>query len=225
MPVKDAAKANQIVTTITSGKVGDGQWTPHEKEGVRYFSTGSGPQLFSFTPTIGLSDRMLVAGPDLGSVEGAIKRSTGASELAATRNFQNAERALATAQQAFVYIDPALIYARFDASLRPLLAMGAAFLPAVSDTVDLGKLPSADVITKHLSPTVMSQSYRSDGYVAESVGSVPFYQTMVGAVTTGVAASAIYRQQTPGANSFPTRTFKPPLLSTPSPSPGPNGSP
>jgi hypothetical protein len=225
MPVKDSAKANQIVATITSAKMDDVQWTPHEKEGVHYFSAGSGPQLFSFTPTIGLSDRMLVVGPDLGSVEGAMKRGTGgASELGATRNFQNAERAVATAQQAFVYIDPALIYARFDATLRPLLAMGAAFLPAVSDTVDLGKLPSADVITKHLSPTVMSQSYRSDGYVAESVGSVPFYQTMIGAVTTGVAASAIYRQQTQGPSSFPTRTFTP-SLSAPSPSPSPNGSP
>jgi hypothetical protein len=226
MPVKDSAKANQIVTTITSAKADDVQWTAGEREGVRYFSAGSGPQLFSFTPTIGLSDRILVVGPDLGSVEGAMKRNTGgASELVATRNFQNAERAVATAQQAFVYIDPALIYARFDASLRPLLAMGAAFLPAVSDTVDLGKLPPADVITKHLSPTVMSQSYRSDGYVAESVGSVPFYQTMIGAVTTGVAASAIYRQQTQGPNSFPTRTFTSPSLSAPSPSPSPNGSP
>jgi hypothetical protein len=226
MPVKDSAKAKQIVTTITTAKTDELQWTQREKEGVHYFSAGSGPQLFSFTPTIGLSDRMLVVGPDLGSVEGAMKRSTGgASELAATRNFQNAERAVATAQQAFVYIDPALVYARFDATLRPLLAMGAAFLPAVSDTVDLGKLPSADVITKHLSPTVMSQSYRSDGYVAESVGSVPFFQTMIGAVTTGVAASAIYRQQTQGPNSFPTRTFVPPLLSAPSPSPSPNSSP
>jgi hypothetical protein len=220
MPVKDAGKANRIVTTITTAKTGDTQWTHAEKEGIHYYSSGPAGQLFSFSPTIGLSDRTLVVGPDTGSVEAAMKRSaTGASELAAARNFQNAERAVPTAQQVFVYVDPALVYARFDTALRPLLAMGAAFLPAVSDTVDLGKLPPADVITKHLSPIVMSQSYRGDGYVAESVGPVPLYQTVIGAVTTASAASAFYRQQTP---SYPTRTH---MLSAPSPSPTPDDSP
>jgi len=223
MPVKDAGKANRIVTAITTAKMGDVQWTHAEKEGIHYYSSGPAGQLFSFSPTIGLSDRTLVVGPDTGSVEAAMKRSaTGASELAAARNFQNAESAVPTAQQVFVYVDPALVYARFDTALRPLLAMGAAFLPAVSDTVDLGKLPPTDVITKHLSPIVMSQSYRGDGYVAESVGPVPLYQTVIGAVTTASAASAFYRQQTQGPLSYPTRTH---TLSAPSPSPTPDDSP
>lgn len=226
MSVRDSTKATRIVTTITNANTDDVRWTHREKEGVHYYSSGSGLQLFSFSPTIGLSDRMLVVGADNGSVEAAMKRSaTGASELAASRNFQNAERAVPTAQQAFVYVDPALVYARFDTTLRPLLAMGAAFLPAVADTVDVGKMPPADVITKHLSPIVMSQSYRGDGYLAESIGSVPFYQTVIGAVTTGTAAAAIYRQQTQGPASFPTRTFSPPALSAPSPSPSPEDSP
>jgi hypothetical protein len=217
MPVKDAGKANRIVTTITTAKTGDIQWTHAEKEGVHYYSSGPAGQLFSFSPTIGLSDRTLVVGPDSGSVEAAMKRSaTGASELAAARNFQNAESAVPTAQQVFVYVDPALVYARFDTTLRPLLAMGAAFLPAVSDTVDLGKLPPADVITKHLSPIVMSQSYRGDGYVAESVGPVPLYQTVIGAVTTASAASAIYRQQTQAPQAANVMTLG---VSTPSPRP------
>jgi hypothetical protein len=221
MPVKDSAKAGKIVTTITTSNADEVQWTQREKEGVHYYSSGTGLQLFSFSPTIGLSERMLVVGADAGSVEMAMKRSaSGASELAATRPFQNAEREVPTAQQAFVYIDPALVYARFDTSLRPLLAMGAAFLPAVSDTVDLSKLPSADVITKHLSPIVMSQSYRGDGYVAESVGPVPLYQAAIAAVTTGMAASAIYRQQTQGPINFPTRAITAPSSPSPSPSPG-----
>jgi hypothetical protein len=230
--LKDSAKATRIVTTVTNTNTNtdtdDLRWTHREKEGVHYYSSGSGSQLFAFSPTIGLSERMLVVGADNGSVEAAMKRSaTGASELTASRNFQNAERAVPTAQQAFVYVDPALVYARFDTTLRPLLAMGAAFLPAVSDTVDLAKLPPAEVITKHLSPIVMSQSYRGDGYVAESVGSVPFYQTVIGTVTTGAAAAAIYRQQTQGAVSFPfpTSTTPAPTLSSPSPSPSPNDSP
>src|SRR2546423_5974447 len=155
MAVKDSAKANKIVTTITASNSDDVHWTHREKEGAHYYSSGEGLQLFSFSPTIGLSDRMLVLGPESGSVEAAIKHgATGSSELAATRNFQNAERAVPTAQQTFLYFDPALAYARFDSSLRPLLALGAAFLPALSDTADFSKLPPAEVVTRHLSPTV-----------------------------------------------------------------------
>jgi hypothetical protein len=222
LPVKDPAKANHIVAAMTTGNAADAEWTHQEKEGVHYYSSPSKAQLFSFSPTIALSDRTLVAGADPGSVEAAMKRSaTGSSELAATRNFQTAERAVPTAHQAFAYVDPALIYTRIDATLRPLLIMGAAFMPGIADTVELSKLPSADVITKHLSPVVMSQSYDRDGYVAESVGPVPFYQTILGAVTTGSAAAGIYRRQTQG--SMPSQS--PLSAPTASPSPSPEDSP
>ena len=225
MPVRDSAKANQIITTFTASDRDDFHWRHREKEGAHYYSGSSGLQLFSFSPTIGLSERTLVVGLDAGSVEAAIKHgATGSSELAATRNFQNAERAVPTAQQAFVYLDPALIYARFDASLRPLLAMGAAFLPALNDTIDVGKLPPTEIVSRHLGPTVMSQSYRGDGYVAESIGSVPLYQTVIGAIATSAAAGMIYRQQTPGPASWPAITTPAPSPAQ-SPSPHPTGTP
>jgi hypothetical protein len=226
MPVKDSAKASRIVTTITASNSDDVHWTHQEKDGAHYYSSGAGFPLFSLSPTIGLSDRMLVLGPERGSVEAAIKHGgTGSSELAATRNFQTAERAVPTAQQSFVYLDPALIYARFDASLRPLLAMGAAFLPALSDTVDVSKLPPAEIVARHLGPTVMSQSYRGDGYVAESVGSVPLYQTVIGAVTASAAASAIYRQQTQAPSWLSPSTSGTYVMPSVLPSPTPENSP
>jgi hypothetical protein len=223
LPVKDSSKANEIIAKMTTGNTqAENEWTHQEREGVHYFSSASRAQLFSFSPTIAVSDRILVAGADSGSVEAAMKRSaTGSSELAATRHFQTAERAVPTAHQAFAYVDPALIYTRIDATLRPLLIMGAAFMPAIADTVDLSKLPPADVITKHLSPIVMSQSYDRDGYVAESVGPVPLYQTILGAVTTGTAASAIYRRQTQRAMPNQNLLIAPPASPTPSPEDSP----
>ena len=221
LPVKDPAQARTIVARMTTGNP-DGEWTHQDRDGVAYFSSASRAQLFSFSPTVAVSDRMLVAGADPGSVEAAMKRSAaGSSELAATRNFQTAERSLPTAHQAFAYVDPALIYTRIDATLRPLLIMGAAFMPGIADTVDLSKLPSADVITKHLSPIAMSQSYDRDGYVAESVGPVPLYQTVLGAVTTGTAAAAIYRRQTQG--TLPSQN--PLVAPTATPSPSPDATP
>jgi hypothetical protein len=219
VPVNDSAQANKIVTTITASNSDNIHWTHREKDGAHYYSSGSGLALFSFSPTIGLSDRVLVLGLESGSVEAAIKHgATGSSELTATRNFQNAERAVPTAQQTFVYWDPAMVYARFDTSLRPLLAMGAAFLPALSDTVDVSKLPSAEIVARHLGPTVMSQSYRGDGYVAESVGSVPLYPTLIGTVT----AAAIFQHQT---DPEVTRTKTVVPLTAPSISSSPSASP
>jgi hypothetical protein len=220
LPVKDPVKANKILTIITTANEDSIEWSHREKDGVQYFSTRSGGPLFSLSPTIGLSDRMLVAGADAGSVEAAMKRSAnGTSDLATSKNFLNAERTVPTAKQAFTYIDPALIYTRVDATLRPMLFMSAAFLPGISDTVDLNKLPAPEIITKHLSPIVMAQSYDGDGYIAESVGPVTVYQTIVGIGGLGGAAAAYYYGKTHGPVSLP---LAPTPAASPSPSPEQN---
>ena len=228
LPVKDAAKANKILTAITTADPGDA-WTRQDKEGVHYFSTRAGGALFSFSPTIALSDRMLVAGADASSVEAAMKRSAaGSSALAVSKNFQMAERTVPTPQQAFAYLDPALIYSRVDATVRPMLFMGAAFLPGIAETIDLNKLPAPEVITKHLSPIVMSQSYERDGYMAESVGPITIYQTLVGAGALGGAAAILYQQQSHGSMLTRNRPSPAPLIApavAPSASPSPEDSP
>jgi hypothetical protein len=226
LPVKDAAKANKILTTITTAAGEDAAWTQQEKEGVHYFSTKSGGALFSFSPTIGVSARMLVAGADAGSVEAAMKRSAaGSSALAVSKNFQMAERLVPTAEQAFAYVDPALIYSRIDATVRPMLFMSAAFLPGIAETIDLNKLPAPEVITKHLSPIVMSQSYERDGYMAESIGPVTIYQTLFGAGALGGAAAVLYQHQTQGSmltrNRPPAPVIAPAVTPFASPSPTP----
>lgn len=226
LPVKDLAKAKRIFDVITTADE-DSAWTHQEKEGAHYFSTRWGGQLFSLSPTVGLSSRMLVAGADAASVETALKRSAkGDSELAASKNFQNAERAVPVARQAFTYLDPALLYTRIDATLRPMLFMGAAFLPGIADTVDLNKLPSPEVITRHLSPIVLSQNYDKDGYIAESVGPLTFYQTIVGLGGLGGAAAAFYHGQTHAPANHPIAPASVPTAS-PSvvPSPIPDESP
>jgi hypothetical protein len=228
LPVKDSAKANQILTAMTTADTNN-EWTRQEKDGVHYFSTRTGGQFISLSPTLGLSDRMLIAGADAASVEAATKRSaSGSSELAASKNFQDAERSVPTAEQAFTYIDPALIYLRIDATVRPMLFMGAAFIPGIADTVDLSKVPAPEVITKHLSPIVMSQSYDGDGYVAESVGPVTANQALFGVAAAGGAAAYMYQRQTQSmrdrTNPSPSPAIILPIAPSASPSPTPDDS-
>jgi hypothetical protein len=119
-------------------------------------------------------------------------------------------------------VDTALLYSRLDASLRPMLLMAAAFMPAIGRSVDLAKLPSPEVITKHLSPIVSSQRYDRDGYVAESLGPITLDQAAIGlAILSSVGTTAARQQSATGFGSWaPSSTATPqPPMNSPSPTP------
>jgi hypothetical protein len=214
IPVADATKVQQIVEALLRAEE-EGSWTATEKDGVRYFSKQSASGLVAITPTIALSDRMLIAGLDLTSVEEAMKRARGSSsELAESQTYKAAERLLPAPTNFFAYIDTAQLYSRLDASLRPMLLMAAAFVPAVASSIDATKLPAPDVITKHLSPIVSSQRYDGDGYMAESMGPITLDQLGIGVAISSSFGAAAARKT--GLGGPPTAL--PPL---PSPSPTP----
>jgi len=191
LPITDATKAGKIVEALLQGDE-NGSWTPAEKDGVRYFSKQSGASFVAITPTIALSDQILIAGLDPTSVEEAIKRARGASsELAESQTYKGADRLLPAPTNFFAYIDTVQLYSRLDASLRPMLLMAAAFVPAVAGSIDPSKLPAAEVITKHMSPIVSSQRYDGDGYLAESIGPITLDQLGVGvAIFSSFSAAA-----------------------------------
>jgi len=171
--VKDPVRANKIANALTHAIDEDAPWTKTEKNGVLYFYMQSPAALFAITPTIALSNQLLIAGLDSASVESAISRSTKASgALVDSSAYKSAARAVPAPTDAFIYVDTALLYSRLDAALRPMLLMSAAFMPAISDYVDVGKLPPPEIVTKHLTPLVSSQRYDGDGYVTESTGPV-----------------------------------------------------
>ena len=171
--VKDPVRANKIVNALTHAIDEDVPWTKTEKNGVAYFYMQSPAALFAITPTIAFSNQVLIAGLDSASVESAINRSMKSSGgLANSSTYKSAVRAVPPPTDAFVYVDTALLYSRLDAALRPMLLMSAAFMPAISDYVDVGKLPPPEIVIKHLSPIVSSQRYDGDGYMTESTGPV-----------------------------------------------------
>jgi hypothetical protein len=228
LPVKDSAKADQLFTKMATTSDGSGAQT---RDGVRYFSPRDGGTPFSLSPTVALSGKLLLAGTSASAVEAAVKRDpAGISELAASETFRAAERAVPPARQAFFYIDSALLYTRLDAALRPMLVMSAAFVPSISEFIDVTKLPPADAITRHLSPIAMSQNYQTDGYITESIGPVTFYHAATAGALLGGGAMMWYQQQMHG--SGPLRSLVSPLApaqrgaSPPSsPTPSPSGTP
>jgi hypothetical protein len=209
LPVTDMAKAGKIVEALIRADQ-EATWTQTEKDGVRYFSKQSVATLVAITPTIALSNRILIAGFNPVSVEEAMKRSgAGSSELADSQTYKAAARLLPAPTNFFGYVDMALLYSRLDASLRPMLLMAAAFMPAVAGSIDAGKLPSPEVITKHLSPIVSSQRYESDGYVAESIGPITLDQAAIGVALLSNSLGAIARQTGWGSSPIPQPTASP----------------
>ena len=224
LPVIDATKAGEIVEAITRSEK-DAIWTQTEKNGVRYFSMQSPASLIAVTPTIALSNRTLMAGFNPVSVEEAIKRGGSASsELSNSQTYKNAAKSVPSPSNFFSYIDTALLYSRLDASLRPMLLLAAAFMPGITDYVNLGKLPAPEVITKHLSPIVSSQRYEGDGYVAESVGPLTLDQSAIGlAILSSVGVAAHQKADTDSKGWGPSpRGVPQPSLN---PSPTPNAAP
>ncbi len=205
VPVKDTARAGKIVETLLRADE-EATWAQTEKDGVRYFSKQSLASFVAITPTIALSDRILIAGLNPVSVEEAIKHgSSGSSELADSQTYQAAARLLPAPTNFFAYIDTALLYSRLDASLRPMLLMAAAFVPAVAGSIDASKVPAPEVITKHLSPIICSQKYERDGYLAESIGPITLDQLGIGLAILS-SFSAPMRQ----IGSSPARAAIPP---------------
>lgn len=224
LPVKDAERADRIVASITDAAAEGSGWAVSDRDDVRYYSQLPDNPLLPISPTVAIGRDRAILGLDIRSVDAAIQRATSGapSGLATSVGYQAAAGTVHAPRQSFTFIDTALLYTRLDAALRPMLIMGAAFVPAIAEAVDFSKVPPAEVITRHLSPIVMSQSYDDDGYFTESVGPASIYQAALGIAGATGAGANWYR-----ANFLATPSGVPPLapLGLPAPSPSPDGTP
>ncbi len=219
-PVKDFARAKKLASVFAHASDEDANWNETDRDGVHYLTMQSASVFIVLRPTIAVSDRAMIAGLDPGSVELAIERSRKSSaEFASSQTYKTAASSLPTPKNFFAYVDLATLYSRLDATLRPILMMGAAFMPSMNEHVDLSRIPSADVVTKHLSPIVSSQRYAGGGYITESIGPITLNQTGIAMVALSVMAG-----QKEGLPSVLSGYGVPSFLS-PSPSPKPKRTP
>ncbi|HEY0368395.1 MAG TPA: hypothetical protein VGC85_02250 [Chthoniobacterales bacterium] len=201
LPVKDGTKARELVRALTVGGGEESRWTLSDKGGVQYCFQAPATPMLPVAATIAVSDRQLVAGLDPIVVETAMNQIAGANgALTSSQQFRTAERLVGEPKNHFAYIDTTLLYTRLDAAVRPMLVMAAAFMPSLVQNIDINKLPPPDVVTKHLSPIVLSQNYDRDGYVAESVGPISLFEAGVAAAAAAMAGTELYRRQFPNPN-------------------------
>src|SRR5437764_12032848 len=197
--VRDSGRARRIAGAIASSS----GWPKSSRNNAEYYTAPTSGVLIAVNPTLAVSDRLVVLGLDPASVDRIITQAPAGNGLSASENFRAASKLVPEAQQMFAYIDLAALYSRLDTTLRPILQMSAAFVPSLSQRLDPNKLPPTEVITKHLSPVVASQSYVDGGYRSESAGTITIGQAAIAAGAT-YAGVMIFQHQQKGPSRLAT---------------------
>jgi hypothetical protein len=215
--VRDSGRARRIVGAIASSS----GWQKSSRNNAEYYTAPTTGVLTAVNPTVAVSDRLLVLGLDPASVDRIVTQAPSGNGLSGSENFRAASKLVPEPQQMFAYIDLATLYSRLDTTLRPILQVSAAFVPSLSKRLDPNKLPPTEVITKHLSPVVASQSYMDGGYRSESAGTITVGQAAI-AAGAAYAGMMIFQHQQRGPSPFVAAPASPtpsPAIAQPSPTP------
>lgn len=189
LDVRDPAEAGKFVDALTKALAGAGEWQTLSANGVTLHTTT--PRFGFISPTFALADKHFVFGLTAGSVQTAAERlKGGGANFTASEPYKTAVSAVHEGNVTFGYLDTRGLFERLYGALKPMALLGTTFMyPQANDYVELGKLPDAETISKHLTPTVLSQSADDQGVLLESVGPVTFIQAGMGLGGVGGAAA------------------------------------
>ena len=198
LDVHDPAVATKFVDALTSPAAGTGDWQSTQDNGTTLHTLALAQGMGMVTPTLALSDKHLVFGLSTSGVLAAIQREkSGGANFTSGQSYKDSVATVPKGNVASGYLDSRVFFERLYGVLKPAALLGTAFLyPQANDYVDLGKLPDADAISKHLSPIVFSQSSDDQGVLVQSTGPVTFFQAGAGLATvSGIIAFPIIQKQ------------------------------
>ncbi|MES2572073.1 MAG: hypothetical protein V4710_18705 [Verrucomicrobiota bacterium] len=188
LDVRDPLKAKAFTEMLSAGTEESGAWQRKEVDDAVIYSAPASESLV--TPTIALTERFLLAGLTEQSVLPALEQlKGGGATLAVKPDFESAARALVPPTTSFGYMDLGGLFERAYGTFRPFVIMSMAFAPGVGEYVDAGKLPSTQVVARHLGSIALSQAASGNGTVFESAGTLTFTQLLVAGMAGSVAAA------------------------------------
>jgi hypothetical protein len=187
--VRDGVKAKGFAEAMTIGLPGAGEWGRKEEGGVTIYQGPAGGML-SLSPTIALTDRYFLIGLSPETVkQGLARLKKGQASIVQSGAYQTAAKSVNPPTSVFGYLDLKSFFERSYGTLRPFIAMSLAFNSEAGKYLDASKLPGTETISKHLGPTVYSQSVTPDGALMESVGPLTFQQLLVGGLGGALTAA------------------------------------
>lgn len=176
--VRDAARAAEMVESITGPSASGVQWRREEQSGVIHFQAPE-DRRSGTAPAMAMTPKFVVLGAQAHAVRAVASRFDGASaDVTQSAAFHEVAWRVSTPTTAFAYLDLRSLFERSYETLRPFLAMSLALSPETSPYFDSSRLPSPAVIARHLGPSIYSQTSSDDGVLIESIGSLSFSQTL-----------------------------------------------
>ena len=207
--VRDHAAAGKLVDDLTTTPIAEGTWQVSQSGGVTLHQW-SAAGFHYVTPALSLTDQHLVLGLDSPQVSDAVQgERAGKPNLTGGDAYKNALGMVAPPNTAFVYLDSAGLFEKVYGTFRGFALFGAAMLyPQLGEYVDLAKLPNAQTVSKHLSPTIFSQKSDEQGSLLESVGSFTLGEAAC-VLAGGASAAAFPVMQSRFAAPVPVGTDAP----------------
>lgn len=215
LDVRDATRARDFLDAATVGQPNASEWVRSEQgDAILY---GGKAQGFFPAPIMALADNFLIIGLSKATITTGLQRlQAKGAPLAQTPEYQAANKAVTAPTEAFGYLDAKRLFERGYGIARPFLAMSLAFNPEGSQYIDAGKLPTTEVVSRHLTPSVYSQTTTANGTLIESAGTLTFNQALIGVVAgAGVAALPTLKQALPNATGLPGGVVPPTAPSQP----------
>src|SRR5262249_5857980 len=120
---------------------------------------------------------------------GLARLKNGQAGIAQSPAYTGATKTVEVPTSGFGYLDTKTFFERFYGNWRPFIALTLASNPDAGRYLDAGKLPSTETISRHLQPSVYSQSVTAEGTLVESTGTLTFNQILFTVVGGGVAAA------------------------------------
>lgn len=184
--IRDPAKARAFADVLTSPVPLGSTWQTEDHGGIAVASAPS--QTLSFVrPAVALTDRFALVGLTPEAVIATLPRSKSeGTSLGQTIAYQEVAQFVPDQVAAFAYLDFQRLFERVYRIARPFITLSLAFSAEAGAQFDAGKLPPVEAISKHLGPTVLTQTRVEGGMVIASVGSltIPELLLSLGAAST-----------------------------------------
>ena len=195
LDVHDPAAAAKFADNLPGALAAAGEWQTSPANGLT-LHTLTVPSVKVLSPAFTLTDKHLVLGLSATGVAAAASRDkTGGANFTSTQAYKDSIGNVTKGTDAVGYIDSKALFERTYGALKPMAALSSMMYPQASEYVEVGKLPDAETVSRHLSPIVYSQSSDDQGMLVESVGPVTFIQAEVGlGGVLGAAAVPVMKQ-------------------------------
>lgn len=189
--IKDRAAVLRLLerAIAKAGPPKGSEWKVKVEDGVEYRSLVAVPNSKPVTPSIAVTDKHILVGINPTEVRSAVVRARAGtnSRLDGTPAYK-AAMAGAAPDQTLMYVDLRGLFEKAYGMARGF-APAVSDNPAVTQVVDLDKMPNTESIAKHLPPLILTTQRTEDGLLLQSSGAMTAPQLLIsglGAVGFGV---------------------------------------